>query len=345
MDFDNFLGFGRIPPRPVGNLIVAVYLMKKLLLSSWFMGAIAWMATLSAPAQDLGGDLSLGKLLIDGENWEIAVEGLGFADGPCADAAGNFYCSDMRKGTDGPGIFRVSLDGTRKKLFAEAASGLMFGPDGRLYACQGRDKRIVAFDLKSGEREVVASDVQPNDLVVSHRGHIYFTETRAKQITFVDLKSGEKRVADVGITAPNGIALSADGGTLAVSDFRGRHVWVFRVDEDGSLSAKAPFMSMRTKVDPKQPHVPVPVLMPSCRGDGMTSDLSGRWYVATELGVQFFDPSGRISGVIPAPAGKGMTSVALAGEGRSWLYITCGDTIYRRRVKATGALYFTGLNR
>jgi sugar lactone lactonase YvrE len=316
--------------------------MKSLLLSGWLLVVVGRIVTGSAVAQDLGGDMSLGKLLIGGQNWEVAVEGLGFADGPCSDAEGNFYFSDMRKGADGPGIFQVALDGSRTKLFSEAASGLMFGPDGRLYACQGRDKRIVAFDLKSRKRSVIATDVQPNDLVVSHRGHVYFTETRAKQIRFVDIKSGAKRVVDVGITAPNGIALSTDGGTLAVSDFRGRHVWTFRVDEDGSLSAKAPYMTMRTKADPAQLHLPLPAFMPSCRGDGMTSDLTGRWYVATALGVQFFDLQGRISGVIPAPGGRGMTSVALAGEGLSWLYITCGDTIYRRRIKAMGALYFNG---
>ena len=35
---------------------------------------------------------------------------------------------------------------------------------------------------------VLADDVQPNDLVVSHKGFIYFTETGKGQVTIVDSK-------------------------------------------------------------------------------------------------------------------------------------------------------------
>lgn len=296
-------------------------------------------------AQDLGGDMALHKLLVPGAGWEVAVSGIGFADGPCCDAQGNFYYSDMRPGGDGPGIFRVSArEGRREKLFDAAASGLMFGPDGRLYACQPKEGRVVAFDLRAKKLEVLAEGVRPNDLVVDRRGRVYFTETRDKQVTLLDPATGERRAVDTGITAPNGIALSADGGALAVSDARGMHVWVFRVEADGSLAFKEPFLTFRTAVDPskKHPDGRSPVYKTFCRGDGMTSDHEGRWYVATELGVQFFDAAGRISGVLPNPGPKGMTSVCLAGTGRDWLYATCGDVIYRRHVRARGALYFQG---
>jgi len=285
--------------------------------------------------------MSLAKLLVKGQDWELIRDRLGFADGPCSDARGNLYFSDMRKSAVGPGIFRVGLDGEVTKLLSEAASGLMFGPDGRLYACQGREKRIAAIDVKTGSITTVVSNVQPNDLVVSAQGRIYFTETRKKQVTMFDLSTGSKRGVDSGITAPNGIALSADGESLAVSDFRGEHVWIFRVEKDGTLKFKEPFMTMRTRVDPDvvSPQGTGPVYRKSCRGDGMTSDLQGRWYVATELGVQFFDASGRISGVIPHPGPKGITSVGLSGTDRSYLTITQGDTVYRRKVQANGALY------
>lgn len=303
--------------------------------------AICWFGCLaigaaSVAAQDLRGDMALHKLLREGEGWQLVAKGMGFADGPCSDAAGNFYYSDLRKGANGPGIFRISESGERTKLFAEGASGLKFGPDGRLYACQGREQRLVAFDLKSGGKQVLATEVRPNDLVVSRKGSVYFTETGKKQVVLV--KDGKKRVVDEGITAPNGIALSADEAWLAVSDFKGKHVWIFRVEADGTLKFKEPFMTMRTQVAPGQKQLagPLPEYQPSCRGDGMTSDREGRWYVATSLGVQFFDPQGRISGVIPNPGARGMTSVMLGGPDQQWLYATCGDAIYRRRVQATG---------
>jgi enterochelin esterase family protein len=289
---------------------------------------------------DLKVDLTLHKLLIDGEGWEPVAEGLGFADGPCSDEEGNFYYSDMRA----PAVFKVSTDGTTTKLAGELASGLKFGPDGRLYACQGIRKRLIAIDLtNNGTIEVIAENVQPNDLAVSRKGHIYFTETSKKQVTFVDAKTKELRAVDTGINRPNGIALSPDQGTLAVSDSGGANVWTFRVDADGSLSGKAPYMTMHLPIDDAGEvkfNEPPPYKKASS-GDGMCTDTVGRYYVTSALGVQVFDPTGRLCGVLPKPQPeKPLTSCTLAGPGRAYLYVTNGDKIYRRKVQAEGAIWF-----
>ena len=291
----------------------------------------------AAHAQDLGGDLTLHRLLIDGEDWQLVAEGLGFADGPMTDAEGNFLYCDMRG--DNAGIYKIALDGTKTKLSDESVSGMKLGPDGRLYCCQGAKKRVIAIDLATKQVEVLTEDVQPNDLAMSHRGHLYFTETGKKQVTFLDAKTKEKRVADTGITKPNGIALSPDQGTLAVSDMGGEFTWTFRVEADGSLGAKAPYMTMRLPIDPegKFETAKPPPYKPASGGDGMTSDTTGRYYVTSALGVQVFDPTGRMCGVLPKPqADKPLTSCALAGPGLAYLYVTNGDKIFRRKVQAAG---------
>ena len=90
----------------------------------------------------------------------------------------------------------------------------------------------------------------------------------------MDAKTKEKRVADTGIAAPNGITLSPDQGTLAVSDYRGANVWTFRMNADGTLDAKAPYMTMRLPIDPKGEfkQAEPPPYNPASGGDGMTSD-------------------------------------------------------------------------
>jgi len=289
----------------------------------------------------LAQDMPLSTLLIDGEDWRLVADGLGFTDGPCADDRGNTYFCDMR-GTP-PVVWKIAPDGGKSKLLeGTPCSGLKFGPDGRLYGCVGKEKALVAFDLPAGRKTLLATNVQPNDLVVTRKGHIYFTETGKKQVTFVNPKTGEIKAADVGITAPNGITLSPDQGTLAVSDVRGLHVWTFRVEADGSLGAKSPYMTMRTPVDPaaKSPDGRTPVYKMVSGGDGMTSDTQGRYYVATHLGVQVFDPTGRLCGVLPNPGDKNMTSVGFGGPKRDHLFVTCGDKVFKRKVQATGALYF-----
>jgi enterochelin esterase family protein len=293
-----------------------------------------------AKSQDLGGDMTLHRLLIDGEGWQLVADGLQLADGPCADDKGNTYFSEMR--STPPVVWKISASGEKSKLTeGTSCSGLKWGPDGRLYACVGKDKQLVAFEIPAGKKTVIADDVQPNDLVVTHKGHIYFTETGKKQVTFVNAKTGEKKAADTGITAPNGITLSPDQGTLAVSDYRGLNVWTFRVEAGGSLTGKGPYMTMRTEVDVNgKSGTPLPAFKAVSGGDGMTSDVQGRFYVATSLGVQVFDPTGRICGVLSKPSEKGMTSVGFGGPNREFLYVTCGDKVFRRKVQAAGALFF-----
>jgi enterochelin esterase family protein len=236
-----------------------------------------------------------------------------------------------------PAVYKLDVaDGSRTEIVKEAVSGMKFGPDGLLYGCQGAKNRVISIDPKSGEVTEVAKDVTPNDLAVTADGFIYITETRSQRITRINIKTHETTPVDTGITRPNGIALSNDGGTLAVSDSGGENVWTFRVNADGALDAKMPTMTMRLPIDPKAEfkfNEPPPYQAAS-RGDGMAVDKSGRYYVTSALGVQVFDPTGRLCGVLPKPQeAQPLTSCTLAGPNHEFLYITNGNTILRRKLK------------
>jgi sugar lactone lactonase YvrE/enterochelin esterase-like enzyme len=281
---------------------------------------------------DTKGDLSLLSLIPPGEGWKVAAEGLGFADAPCSDAEGNFYFSD----TKAPAIYRIGVDGTRSRIASEGVSGLKFGSDGWLYGCQGGKKRVIAVKPENGEVREVATGVQPNDLVITPEGYIYITETGLRQITFIDSKSGAIWVADHGLSAPNGLALSPDGGTLAVSEYRGEHVWVYRLEGDGTLSAKSPYMTLSLPIDAKGESrlgEPPPYQSVS-KGDGLCNDWRGRYYVTSALGVQVFDPTGRLCGVFNKPqASAPLTSCTLGGVQRDVLFVTNGDKVYSRKLQ------------
>jgi enterochelin esterase family protein len=282
---------------------------------------------------DLGGDLTLLNLLIPGESWEPVVDQLGFADALCADKAGNVYFCDMKA----PAVYRISVtDGSRTEIAKESVSGLEFSPDGSLlYACQGAKNRVISIHPTTGEVKTVAEGVKPNDLAVTPDGFILFTDTGASQVTRVNPRTGEVTPADTGISKPNGIALSNDGGTLAVSDYGGTHTWTFRVGAGGALDAKMPTMPMRLAIDPRGEfrfHEPPPYVAAS-RGDGMAVDKAGRYYVTSDLGVQIFDPTGRPCGVLPKVDPKQpLVTCVLAGPNHSSLYIAHGTTIYRRKL-------------
>ena len=120
------------------------------------------------------------------------------------------------------------------------------------------------------------------------------------------------------------------------------HVWTFRILADGTLDAGAPYMTLRRPIDPKGEfrfNEPPPYRKAS-GGDGMTSDSIGRFYVTSAVGVQVFDPTGRLCGVLAKPQPeKPLTSCTLSGPDRSFLYVTNGDGIYRRKVQAAGNVF------
>jgi sugar lactone lactonase YvrE/enterochelin esterase-like enzyme len=281
---------------------------------------------------DMKGDLTLLRLLVPGQSWEVVASDLGFADAPCADAEGNFFFSDMKA----PAVYRVDQErSSRVRLCEEAVSGLKFGPDGWLYGCQGAKSRVIAIDPASGRVREVATEVAPNDLAVNADGFIYITETKHQRVTRIHPQTGEKTVVDTGILRPNGIALSPDGGTLAVSDSGGEHAWMFRVRGDGLLDAKLPVMALRLPIDPQGEfafHQPPPYQTAS-RGDGMAVDKQGRYYITSALGVQIFDPTGRECGLLTKPdPSQPLTSCTLAGPDHQYLYITHGSQVLRRKL-------------
>ena len=263
--------------------------------------------------------------LFTSPDWQVAVEGLGFADGLTCDRDGNLYFSDLR--AKPATIWKLAGDGTKTKVAeGQSRSGLRMGAEGKLYACGS--KQIAVYALPDGKETILAENLQPNDLTVSAKGFLYFTETGKKQVTMVDVKTKSVKAADVGIGKPNGIALSPDQSILYVSDYGGINVWSFRVAEDGTLSDKKPLMTM--KAPEKTPTV--------AGGDGMCTDSDGRAYVTTALGVQIFEKDGKLLGILPKPTpNAALVSVGFAGKDFDTLYIGCGDKIYKRKANVKGA--------
>jgi enterochelin esterase family protein len=183
--------------------------------------------------------------------------------------------------------------------------------------------------------KTVAEGVKPNDLAVTREGLILITQTGARQVTRINPQTGEVATVDTGITKPNGIVLSNDGGTLAVSDHGGEFAWMFRVNPDGSLDAKMPSMTLRLPIDEQGEfkfNDPPPYVSAS-RGDGAAVDKKGRYYITSALGVQVFDPTGRPCGVLPQPnPAEPLTACILAGSDHSTLYIAQGSALYRRKL-------------
>jgi len=270
--------------------------------------------------------MALSKILLPDSRWEVVAEGHGFTDAACVDAQGVFYFSGRPDGKSG--IFRVGEDGRPAPLTLTApdVSGLAFGPDGRLYGCRWGHDEVFVFET-DGTRRILARARHANDLIVRSDGALYFTAEDG--LYFLPPEGAARRVDDR-IQGPNGLALSPGHPMLAVSEHNGHHVWTFQTDPVKGVAFGDTYMTMRPPADGSV-----------CRGDGMTVDAAGRWYVTSHAGIQMFDATGRRSGVIASPGGEGgHTHVAFAGPRRDWLYLCRGGSVHRRLMKAVGSKLF-----
>ena len=290
-------------------------------------------------------DTSLKDWLIDGEDWRVAAEGYAFTDGLCCDKAGNLFFTDVK---GGPGIFKIDVATGKTSLVIDnlpGISGLQIGPDGRFYACHNKAQRIIAISADGKQIDELLADVKCNDLVVTANGNLYFTETPTKRIHLIRPDKSHVIADEGSVSKPNGISVSPDQRTLAVSDYGGKNVWTWQINDDGTLAAAAPYMTMECPLAPDQSGgakpgerpANLPIYKPESAGDGMTTESNGRWFVTTALGVQVFDQAGRLSGIFakPTPDAK-VVSVEFAGKDHDLLFIGAGDKIYSRKLKVKG---------
>jgi sugar lactone lactonase YvrE len=261
-----------------------------------------------------------------GTDWELIGQGYKFADGAAADKAGNVFFTDRPNQK----IYKIDLDGNVSLWKDDSGGpvGMVFGPDGRMYVGESVAKQVVSY-APDGTETVIATDINPNDLVVTAANNVYVTESLTHRVWFIDAK-GNKRVVNEGtdtsgINYPNGVRTSPDGSLLMVSDTRNKWVWSFQIEADGSLADGEEFYRLETPDENSW-----------SGGDGMIVDTLGYLYVTSRLGVQICDQPGKVQLILSKPQAGSQPSVAFGGADMQWLYVTSQDKVFRRRMVRTG---------
>jgi sugar lactone lactonase YvrE len=70
--------------------------------------------------------------------------------------------------------------------------------------------------------------------------------------------------------------------------------------------------------------------------DGIRCDRDGLLYVATRLGIQVCDQTGKVQVIIPTP-NRRVTNIVFGGEKFDTLFATCGDKVFQRKLAKIGA--------
>jgi gluconolactonase len=274
------------------------------------------LAVSSAAAQDM----PLSLILLPGENWQLVPGDWPFVGDLASGPNGDVYVTHQ----EGRQIDRIDREGRRHAFARPSAAvvGLAFAPDGRLYACQPLKNRILALDAK-GQESVLVEELPAHYLAVTGNGSIYATVPSENAIYRVD-KDGNKQCLERSMPTALGVTLWRDQGTLVVGDMEGLHLTAFRIAKDGGLSAREQYYTLRRRADEES-------LVPA-----MTVDSADRLYAATREGVQIFDPTGRLCGVLLRPERQPVRAIAFGGANLDRLYIACGNKLYVRKLKAKG---------
>jgi len=266
------------------------------------------------------------QILLPGEGWHLVSEGYKFTEGPAVNSKGEVFFTDIPESKS----YKVGLDGKVSLFLADTkrANGQAFGPDGRLYMVVTGESKIIARDT-AGNTTVVADGFAGNDIVVAHNGNIYVTNppgssSNEPSKVWLIKPNGEKTVVDTGLRYANGVTLSTDQTLLYVADYRSHWIYSYQIQADGTPQFKQRYYWL---------HVPDT----DERGaDGMRVDRDGRLYTATPLGIQVCDQAGRVNSIIPTPNGR-VSNLNFGGENFDWLFATCGDKVYKRKLKVQGA--------
>ena len=235
-------------------------------------------------------------------------------------------------------IHRLLADG-RVMTFREpsgSSNGLTRDKKGTLIACEHASRRVTRTEA-NGSIAALAESYRgkrlnsPNDVTVKSDGSIYFTDPNygiepeeqqqpVQGVYRLSPDGNELTLVADDFIRPNGLAFSPDEKKLYIDDSERRHIRVFDVHADGSLSGSDLFYDMNADI-PGSP-------------DGMKVDVEGRVYCTGARGIWVFDNTSKHLGTIITP--EKPSNCAWGDDDRRSLYITAVTSVYKIRVNTPG---------
>jgi enterochelin esterase family protein len=262
-------------------------------------------------------DIPLSQILVPSENWKKTT--LSNLSALASDSQGALFLANSKtksiskldsngKTTD------VVMDVPAKALALDSLGGIYLASGSNiLYAASGNTKASMIIE----GLDCVA-------LCTLNQGKCYGAAPTEKAIYLFD-KSGAKKKVNTE-DAVISLAVSNDETTLFAGSADGRSVFTFRIEQNGDITAKDRYVA------PRKPPAGVTGSVP-----GMTLDKANRIYAATSLGVQVFDPTGRLCGVLLQPDFPSFaSSIAFAGSDKSTLHALVGQNLYTRKILFPG---------
>jgi len=289
---------------------------------------VAGVAFVLAVMGAVGAATELEELIAPGTKPEVLGTGYGFCEGPAADAEGNVYFSDGKN--DSIHYYQVGKPVVPFVTDALDANGMMFNVRGELVVCQGAAFMVVAYDVNTKKKRILAEGIEggrfnePNDLSIDRHGGFYFTDpnyrhrgqqTVRKEDTYYCSAEGKVSRVSTVCKKPNGILLTPDEKTLYLADNRDKCIYKYDVLGPGKLAGETKWIDL------------------GAGPDGMTLDQHGNLYVCCNpAGVKIYTRQGKPIGTLDVRA----SNACFGAPDFKTLYITSGDKFVGIRTKVVG---------
>jgi sugar lactone lactonase YvrE/enterochelin esterase-like enzyme len=284
-----------------------------------------WPAPITAQPP---GNPALKQVLVEGEGWNVAINGCTGALKLAANSHGRIYFPSATQ----EGITEISATAPMNTVCTGAndVQAFAFGPDDATYIAKGGKEGGITKQLAGSKPAQVATWNGTVGLAVRNNGDAYFITSAAAPDTGSDVwlvhPNGNKVKAAEGIPSASGLAFSPDGAWAMVTRSTSHLSYSYRVLSDGTLDSGEPFFSLYS-----------PTWDDGSGARSVAMDREGRAYVATTMGVQICDHNGRVTGILPLPGNQPAESLSFGGEDFKTLYVYSGGKVYTRRMKVAGA--------
>lgn len=213
--------------------------------------------------------------------------------------------------------------------------GLSYDVQQRLHYSEYQGRRVMRMDRK-GKSEVLADSFDgkkfngPKDIAVRRDGNVFFVDpafasaVETRELPFYGVfrisPKGEVEAIAKWQTRPNGLALSADGKTLFVSDADRHCIVAIALDSHGAAGAQRDFISGIAGVPA-----------------GLCVDVNGRVFVG-ERGLGIYGADGRREQLILG--GEVVTNCAWGENDFQSVYVCARRMVFRVRLAAKGAIQY-----
>ena len=256
---------------------------------------------------------------------EKLAGGFQFTEGPTLSKNGDIYFSDIPNNrihiwTNGElRVFRENSGG---------ANGLYFDSNGNLIVCEGGNRRLTSIDLE-GRESVLTADFDgkkfnsPNDLWIDPQGGIYFSDPRygnrdgmeqdGEHVYYLSTDRQKLILVINDMERPNGLIGTPDGKTLYVADHGAGKTYSYRIETNGSLTAKTEFAQQGS--------------------DGITIDTESNIYLTSDV-ITVYNARGEKITSITVP--ERPANVCFGGSDKKTLFITARTSLYSIRMRTQG---------